>query len=72
MVILWKENILWWRKNKIWRFEFDDGGNCFLGNQQLLPYLIRLGSFLPLELRIMGRKLNFGSYGWKQAQKNIF
>ena len=44
----------------------------FLGNQQLLSYLIRLGLFLSLELHIMSRNVNFGSHSWKQVQKNIF
>ena len=34
-------------------------------NQQLFSHSIRLGSFLPLELHIMGRELNFGSHNWK-------
>ena len=50
MVILWRDNILCLRKNKSWKFKLDDGGIFFLGNQQLLPYLIRFGSFLPSEL----------------------
>ena len=29
---LWKNNILWCKKNKSWRFKLDDGINLFLGN----------------------------------------
>ena len=65
MLILLRDNILWWRKNKSWRFKLDDGRNFFLVNQQLLLYLIRLASFLPLELHIMGQKFNFLSHSWK-------
>ena len=72
MAILWRDNILWWRKNKRWRFKLDDGWNFFLGNQQLFLSLIRLGLLLPSKLQIMGQKLNFGCHGWKQAQNNIF
>ena len=32
MIILWKNNILWWRKNKSWRFKIDDDKNFLLGN----------------------------------------
>ena len=46
MVILWRDNILWCRNNKSWKFKLDDDGNFFLGNQQLLPYLIQLVSIL--------------------------
>ena len=31
MIILWKNNILWWRTNKSWRFKLDDDENFFLG-----------------------------------------
>ena len=53
MIILWRYSVLWWRKNEGWRFKLEDGRNLLLGNQQLPPHLIRLGSFLPLEFHIM-------------------
>ena len=53
MIILWWYNILLWRKVEGGRFELEDGGNFPLRNQQSSYHLIRLGSFLPLELRIM-------------------
>ena len=31
MVFLWKNNIVWCKQNKSWRFKLDDGGNFFLG-----------------------------------------
>ena len=31
MIFLWKNNILWCRKNKSWRFKLDDDINFFLG-----------------------------------------
>ena len=32
MAFLWKNNILWCKKNKSLRFKFDDDDNFFLGN----------------------------------------
>ena len=72
MVILGRDNILWWRKNKSGRFKLNDDGNFFLGNQQVPLYLIRLGSFLSSELHIMGRNLNFGSHGWNKPRRIFF
>ena len=63
------DNIHWMRKNKSLRFKLDDVGNFFLVNQWFLFYLIRLGSFLQLELHIMGRKLNFWSHGWNKPME---
>ena len=48
MVTLLWYSILWWRKDKCGRFELEDDGNFFLGNQELSSHSIRLDSFLPV------------------------
>ena len=40
--------------------------------QSLSSHLIQLSSFLPLELEIMGRELDFGSHVVDRPKKNIF
>ena len=39
MVIIWWDNILWWRKNKSLRFKLDDGEN-FLSSLFDMTWLI--------------------------------
>ena len=40
-----------------------------MGNQSLLSHSIQLGSFLSLELQIMGYELSFGSHDGDGSKK---